>query len=128
MYGAILGGMEAKAMECATQLNNHLTEDVFRDNEDLAAYLESYSALDIHTMVRFGRWKEILELKAPSDPRQMLFRSATLLYARALAYANLGDVDRAKEEAARFDVARSDPRAEMHILHNNSVANLVRSG
>lgn len=125
VYGAILGGMEAKAMEIAKQLNSHLTEEVFRGNEDLAAYLESYSALDIHVMVRFGRWKEILELEAPSDSRRMLSRSASLLYARALAHANLGDIDRAKEEAARFDVARNDPRAEHHILHNNSVANLL---
>lgn len=125
VYGAILGGMECKAMEIAKQLNNHLTEDMFRENKDLAAYLESYSALDIHVMVRFGRWKEILELKAPSDEHMMLFRSATLLYARALAHANLGDIDLAKQEAAGFDVARNDPRAEVHILHNNSVANLL---
>lgn len=125
VYGAILGGMESKAMEIARQLNDCLTEDTFRDNEDLAAYLESYSALDIHVMVRFGRWREILTLEAPNDPHMMLFRSSTLLYARALAYANLGDIKRAKKEAARFDVARNDPRAEMHILHNNSVANLL---
>lgn len=125
VYGAILGGMEGKAMEIAKQLKNHLTEQVFRENEDLGAYLESYSALDIHVMVRFGRWKEILELEAPSDARIMLTRSASLLFARALAHANLGDIDLAKQEAARFDEARNDPRAEHHILHNNSVANLL---
>ena len=125
VYGAILGGMEGKAMEIAKQLNSHLTEDVFRENKDLAAYLESYSALDIHVMVRFGRWKEILELEAPSDANMMLFRASTLLYARALAHANLGDIALAKKEAKKFDVCRNDPRAETHILHNNSVANLL---
>jgi len=125
VYGAILGGMENKGMEIAKQLNSRLTEEFFEENEDLAAYLESYSALDIHVMVRFGRWKDILELEPPKDARVMLFRSSTLLFARALAHANLGDIDHAKQEAARFDAARKDPRAEHHILHNNSVEDLL---
>jgi tetratricopeptide (TPR) repeat protein len=98
VYGAILGGMEGKAMEIAKQLNEHLTEDMFMENQNLTAYLESYSALDIHVMVRFGRWREILELEAPRDKRLMLFRSSSLIFARGLAHANLGDIALAKED------------------------------
>ena len=125
VYGAILGGMEGKAMEIAKQLNEHLTEDMFMENQNLTAYLESYSALDIHVMVRFGRWREILELEAPRDKRLMLFRSSSLIFARGLAHANLGDIALAKEEADRFDSIRKDPLAEQRILHNNSVSALL---
>ena len=59
VYGAILGGMESIAMDIAHRLNTYLNEDVFVQNPDLTVYLEAYSALDIHIMVRFGRWKEI---------------------------------------------------------------------
>ena len=125
VYGAILGGMEGKAMEIASRLNAFLTEDMFMENEFLTDYLESYSALDIHVMVRFGRWKDILELQAPRDKRLMLFRSATLTFARALALTNLGEIAQAKKEADRFDTLRKDPLTEVHILHNNSVHDLL---
>jgi tetratricopeptide (TPR) repeat protein len=125
VYGAILGGMESKAMEIAKQLNEHLTEDMFMENQNLTAYLESYSASDIHVMVRFGRWKEILELEAPRNKYLMLFRSSTLFFARGLAHANLGDITLAKKEADQFDSIRQHPLIEQHILHNNSVSALL---
>ena len=125
VYGAILGGMETKAMEIAKKLNETLTEDMFAENENLTVLLEAYAALDIHVMVRFGRWNEILGLQAPRNKHLMLFRSSSLLFARALAHANLGDIALAKKEADRFDSLRKDPLAEEHILHNNSVSALL---
>lgn len=125
VFGAMLGGMEAKAVEAAKQLNTLVNEEVLSEVEDLVAYLESYSALDIHVLVRFGRWKEILDVELPKDKRLMLFRSASVRFARGLAYAALGDVSEAKKEADRLDNLRQDPEAEFRILHNNSVASLL---
>jgi tetratricopeptide (TPR) repeat protein len=125
VYGAILGGMEKKAMEVANQLNSIINESMFREYPDLVAYLEAYSALDIHIMVRFGRWTEILELSPPKDKRLMLFRSASLAYARGLALATMGDTDNARREADRLDGYRQDPEASLRILHNNSIAQLL---
>ena len=125
VYGAILGGMERKAMEIATQLNKDLTEDMFMGNQNLTAYLESFSALDIHVMVRFGRWNEILELEAPRDKYLMLYRSSALFFARGLAHANLGDIALAKKEAYRFDSIRQHPLTEGRILMNNSVSDML---
>lgn len=125
VYGCILGGMEKKAMEVATHLNGYLFEDVFIQHPELTAYLESYAALDIHVMVRFGRWREILEVVLPRSPQVMLYRSAILHYARALAYANLGDFQSACREADIFDSIRSDSNTDNRILHNNTVADLL---
>jgi tetratricopeptide (TPR) repeat protein len=125
VYGAILGGFEGKAMELAGQLNEFVCESMFEEYPDLTAYLESYSALDIHVLVRFGRWKEILELVRPKDKRLMLFRAASITFARALAHASLGNLEDAKKEANKFDSLREDPDAEHRILHNNSVENLL---
>mmetsp|Transcript_37221 Transcript_37221/g.75815 ORF Transcript_37221/g.75815 Transcript_37221/m.75815 type:complete len:334 (-) Transcript_37221:107-1108(-) len=125
VYGCILGGFEKKAMEIAQELNKYLSEDVFLQNPDLTAYLESYAALDVHVLVRFGRWKEILQLPPPLHPQLMLYRSASLRYARALAFANLGNIEAAKAESRAFDVHRTDPEAENRILHNNTVAALL---
>lgn len=75
-------------------------------------------------MVRFGRWKELLGLPFPKYPLLMLYRSASLHFARGLALANTGHVDKAITEANLFDDLRLNPAAEMRILHNNTVSDL----
>ena len=125
VYGCVLGGFEQKAMHIANELNKYLHEDLFLQNPELTIYLESYAALDVHILVRFGRWKEILQLPPPRHPKLMLYRSASLRYARALAFANLGNIEAAKVESRAFDVHRTDPEARNRILHNNSVAALL---
>jgi hypothetical protein len=125
VYGAILGGFEGKAMELARKLNLILSEEGFEEFPDLTAYLESYSALDVHVMIRFGRWQEILALTPPRNQQLMLFRAASLRFAKALAHANMGNIDEAKREANNFDSLRGDPESAHRILHNNSVENLL---
>lgn len=126
VYGAILGGMEAKGMEVAASLNKILTEDLFRECPSIVAYLEAYSALEVHVMVRFGRWKELLELELPKDKTLMLYRTASIRYGRALAFAMQGQLLLAQKEADRFDSLRkSHADADIRILHNNTVAELL---
>jgi len=125
VYACILGGFEKPGMEIAEELNSHLNEDLFTAKPELTAHLESYGAMDIDLMVRFGRWQQILKLKFPKDKVLMLNRSATLYFARALAYANLGAITAAREEAALFEKIRLHPDAENRILHNNVVSDLL---
>jgi tetratricopeptide (TPR) repeat protein len=124
-YGAILGAMETKAMELAAELNQIVNEDMFQELPSLTSYLESYAALEVHIMVRFGRWNELLNLEVPKDKNLMLYRTASILYGRSLAFAMIGKFAEAKKEADRFDSLRNN-HAEVHerILHNNTVADL----
>jgi tetratricopeptide (TPR) repeat protein len=124
VYGAILGGMEKKALQIANELNEIVNEEMFNEFPDLVAYLESYSALEVHAMIRFGLWKELLELESPKNSNLMLFRAASIKFARALAYAALGNVAEARKEVDNFDSLRGNPDAKMRILHNNTVADL----
>jgi len=125
VFGAILGGMEKIGMETSLELNRTLNEKLFEDSPDLAIYLESYSALDIHVLVRFGRWKEIINIMLPKNPIIMLYRSASLRYARSLAYANIGDVVKAHQEVELFEELRANPQAMDRVLHNNVVSDLL---
>jgi tetratricopeptide (TPR) repeat protein len=125
VYGAILGGFERKAMESAQKLTGILQEEIFEKFPDLIAYLESYSALDIHVFIRFGRWQELLELPPPKNQKIMLFRAASIKYGRALAYASLGKTEEARRELHVFDCLRGDPETKYRILHNNSVQDLL---
>ena len=126
VYGGILGGMEKKTMELANKASSIINEEMFNEYPDLTAYLESYSALEVHAMIRFGRWKELLEIEPPKNKKLMLYRAASIRYARGLAYAALGNPDEARKEADRFDDIRQDSNAEQRILHNNSVADLLK--
>jgi len=126
IYGCILGGMEQIGMDTVTSLyTNILNESLFQTHVELAPYFESYAALDIHLMVRFGRWKSILNLSLPQDPELMLYRTASIYYARALAFAALGDVSNAKHEADQLDSISQYPSAHERILHNNTVDRLL---
>lgn len=125
VYGSILGGFEKIAMEYSMELNHYVNEKLLMERPDLAVYLESYGAMDIHVLVRFGRWKEILKLKFPKNKELMLFRSASLYFARALAYANLNNTQAAKDEAKYYEVLRSHPDAKNRVLHNNTVYDLL---
>lgn len=125
VYGAILGGFKQKALDLARKLKDILREDMFEDYPELTAYLESYSALDIHVMIRFGMWEELLQLEAPKNKKLMLFRAASMRYAQSLAFASLGKIDEAKREANNLDSLRGHPETEFRILHNNSVKNLL---
>ena len=125
VYGAILGGMEQKAMEVAAKLNGMVNEEMFMEFPQLTSYLEAYSALEVHVMVRFGRWREILELAEPRDKNLMLFRAATIKFAKALSHANLGDTVNARKEADRYDSRRYNQLAKERILHNNQVSDLL---
>lgn len=124
-YGAILGGFEKIGMELSEKLNQALSEQMFEHYADLTAYLEAYSALDVHVMIRFGRWKELIALQSPKNKRLMLFRSASIKYGKSLAHASLGNLEAAKREANNLDSLRGDPDAGVRILHNNSVENLL---
>lgn len=112
-------------MDIAKELNTYVNEDLFQKEPGLSEYLESYAALDIHVLVRFGRWFEILGIEFPNDTNLMLYRSASLYYARAIAFANIGNIQAAKEEAKSYEKLKKNPDCERRILHNNVVSDLL---
>jgi tetratricopeptide (TPR) repeat protein len=126
VYGAILGGYERIGMDLAGEINTLVNEQTFEEHPDLVAYLETYASLEIHVMIRFGRWKELIDdVALPKNERLMLYRTSQIRYGRALAFAMLGDIDMALHEAKLFDTIRKDPDAPNRILHNNTVADLL---
>ena len=113
-------------MKVALELNDMVNEAFFLECPSLTTYLESYSAMDVHVMVRFGRWEELLKLELPLDESLMLYRTASILYGRALAWAMCKNIDESKKEADRFDELLSNhPEASERIMFNNSVASLL---
>lgn len=88
-------------------------------------YLESYSALDLHTLVRFGQWDTLLQIGFPERPKIMFYRTAILYGARALAFAVKSDVEQARKEYNKFESMRAYREIDGRLLHNNSVADIL---
>ena len=65
------------------------------------APMETYAFTPLATMVRFGRWDDILA--EPAFPEALTLDTALSFYARGFAHANKHDLAAAREDRARMD-------------------------
>jgi tetratricopeptide (TPR) repeat protein len=82
-------------------------------------FLESYCTMVWHTMVRFGKWDEILAEPTRDDKEVYAGTIATQHYARGVAYASTGRVAEAEAEQKLFKEALTNPNLAGRVLHNN---------
>jgi len=99
--------------------------------EDEWRYIEPFLTLELHVLVRFGRWQEILSYTTPRVlvPRQSehpfypyLSTKATAHYAKGVAYAASGKVEQAKAHAKELKSMLSDEDLQTFKLFNNWMA------
>jgi hypothetical protein len=81
-----------------------MTEDILtmKDRPKLVATTEAYYAMKMHVLVRFGRWREIIEESLPGDPETYKVSIPMHHYARSIAYATLKDPVAADRERTLF--------------------------
>ena len=118
VYGAMFLGQYEPAMKMAQELAEVTPEELLRvESPPFATFYESYFALKVHVMIRFGRWREIIEEPLPEDQSLWANLTATLHYAKGVAHAALGEVRHAETEQVKFLIAR-DAMPEDRRLHN----------
>lgn len=83
----------------------------------MADFFESYVSVRQHVLVRFGRWREIIEQALPSDPVLYCNTVAMMHYAKGVAHAALGEVAAAEAEQALFRAAAGRVPKSRH-MHN----------
>ncbi len=87
--------------------------------------LQHYYVLPVYALVRFGRWREILEETLPPDVAEP-YPLAIWHYARGTAYAKTGRVAEARRELAAVERFAADPKlARARIKNINAAAALV---
>ena len=88
--------------------------------------LQHYYVLPVFTLVRFGRWREILEETLPPDVDEP-YPLAIWHYARGTAFAKTGQAAAARRELAAVERLAADPRlAQAKIKNINAAEALVR--
>ncbi|MBM1220939.1 tetratricopeptide repeat protein [Ponticoccus sp. SC2-23] len=121
MYGAMFLGQKAAAIDAALRLRDEVPHEVVLVYPDL---FETFVAALPHVYIRFGMWSEILDLELPADTEVYTVTNALILYARAVALANLGRHDEAAEAVLAFDAAYAAVPEE-RMLFNNSALDLL---
>jgi tetratricopeptide (TPR) repeat protein len=125
VYGAMFLGQYAPALAAADELVETTPEALLRmTSPPMADYLESYLAMRPHVFIRFGKWHELIAEPFPHDAELYANLTATLHYAKGVAYAALGHVAEAEEQERAFHAAKARV-PESRLLHNNTCVDLL---
>ena len=117
IYGAMFLGQPSAALDAARRLRIEVPDEVVRVYPDL---FETFVASRPHVLIRFGMWAEILEEPIPEDLELYAVTHALILYARAVALANLGRAEEARIEGDRFHAAHAAIPEERMLFQNKA--------
>jgi tetratricopeptide (TPR) repeat protein len=122
IYGAMFLGQPEPALETAEELMATLPEIALLP---LADWFESFIPMKQHVLIRFGRWRDILDQNLPEDEALYSVTTAMMRYARAVAFANTGAIEAAERERDLFFSAR-DRVPESRMLFNNTCRDILK--
>jgi tetratricopeptide (TPR) repeat protein len=97
-YAALMTGQSKLALQHIQQMVADLPPEFFKDNPWAS---ESFAALPMEVMVRFGEWDDILA-ETDKYPDYIPFTRAFHYAARAVAFAAKGDTENARKAQAVF--------------------------
>lgn len=108
MYSALISGRSYDAISAAVRLEKLVDDDVLSTTSPpIADWTEGFLGSLAHIYVRFGRWHDILRLELPTNRTLYCSKTATILYARGVAYSALGRIAEAEAAQRDFDIARA---------------------
>lgn len=119
-WASQMEGRSEAALRAAREMIAALPEAFVRD---LAFFADGFMLIEIETLMRFGRWQEILAV--PEPPTYLPITGAYTQFARATALAALGRVPEAEAAQAAFRKASAAITDEMIV--GNNPARLVIS-
>jgi len=120
-YGAIFSGQYEVAIRAANLIQAVVTPEALRhEHQFLVNRLEGLYGTKAHVFIRFGKWQEILDEPMPENPTLFCVTTANWRYAKGIAHAVLGNVDKAIAQQKLFREARANLPEGRVIYHNES--------
>lgn len=99
IYAAMFAGQSEVALETCSRMEASLPESLLRINSPpMADWLENFASVRVHVLVRFGFWKELINLQMPKDPQLHCVTTAMIHYGKGIAYAVTGNIEKAREQ------------------------------
>ncbi len=104
MYTCMLLGQFEPAMAAAQEICDNLPPDVInlKDKPFIASTMEGYYAMKMHVLVRFGKWREIIDAPMPQDPKLYCVSTCMHHYAKGIAYAAMKEFTKAEYHKRQF--------------------------
>jgi tetratricopeptide (TPR) repeat protein len=119
LYGAMFMGQFASALEAAEEMAATLSEDLLTiEVPPMADWLESFVPMKMHVLIRFGKWRDIIETTLPENQALYCVTTAMIHYAKAVALAASGDVQLAEGEARLFETAVAKVPPTRYLFNN----------
>jgi tetratricopeptide (TPR) repeat protein len=99
IYAAMFAGQYKVSMDTVERMEKTIPESLLRtESPPMADWLENFVGVRVHVLVRFGRWKEILELEFPEDQQLYSVTTAMYHYGKGVAYSATGKIQEATNE------------------------------
>ncbi|KAF3799039.1 hypothetical protein GCG54_00001142 [Colletotrichum gloeosporioides] len=125
IYAAMLSGQSKVALENCDLIEKALPEELLAiESPPMADWLETFVSVRAHVLIRFGLWHEILDLKMPENQTLYCVTTATLHYARGVAFAATGRVPEAESEQKLFAEAYANVPSSRYDYPNRCVETL----
>jgi tetratricopeptide (TPR) repeat protein len=119
-YAALMTGQSKLAMRYVREMMKDLPADFVKENAPL---VESFGAVPMEVMIRFGKWNDILA-EPDNYPDYMPFTRALHHGARAVAFAAKSDTENARKEQAIFrKLAEQVPKET--AVSNNAAESII---
>jgi tetratricopeptide (TPR) repeat protein len=120
-YAAMMEGRYATALEAARIIEKSVPPAFLKE---FAPVADGFMPTALHVLLRFGKWDEVLG--EPEPQAFQLVSRAELHFARAVAYANLGNTTEARNELAALRVVAAEiDAAEAEWKVGNNLAPAV---
>lgn len=120
LYGAMFLGQYGPAIEAAEEMVRTLPETLLRHEvPPMADWLEGFVSMRMHVLIRFGKWDEIIREELPGDRELFSMTTAVTCYAKAVAYAATGCVEKAEQEKRLFEEAYAAVQPTRYIFNNS---------
>jgi len=127
MFACMLLGQSKPALWAAGQVRGFATREVIAlpDRPKLTQTMEGYHAMKSHVLVRFGRWREIIDEPMADDPALYVLTTAMQHYAKGVAHATMRDFAAADRQRELFHAHLERIPPGRRFLSNPAQASLA---
>ena len=112
-FAAMMTGRSQQAVTAIQEMVAGIPAEWIKENALIA---DGFAAMPLEVLVRFGRWDDVLA--APEPPEYLPISRSLRHVARGIAYAAMGDLEKARQEQAAFLAARKLVKDEATVGNN----------
>ncbi len=119
IYAAMFLGQYETAISTVNTLIGSISDEMMRtESPKMVDSLEGIVSMHLHVYIRFGKWQSILDEPFPKDETFYCVSTTMLHYAKAVAYAALGEISKAEQHKFKFELSYQTIPDSRRIFNN----------